>query len=65
MDPRAPGHRARALIAPSPGTAPGPRGFVRDLRLRWAAEEAGLAYIVRTVSFDGRQANHLDRQPFG
>lgn len=44
---------------------PGPRGFVRDLRLRWAAEEAGLAYIVRTVSFDGRQANHLDRQPFG
>jgi glutathione S-transferase len=21
----------------------GPRGFVRDLRLRWAAEEAGLS----------------------
>lgn len=44
---------------------PGPRGFVRDLRLRWAAEEAGLAYTVRTVPFDGRHANHLDRQPFG
>ena len=27
----------------------GPRGFVRDLRLRWACEEAGLTYAVRTV----------------
>lgn len=44
---------------------PGPRGFVRDLRLRWAAEEAGLAYEVRTVAFEGRETNHLDRQPFG
>lgn len=42
-----------------------PRGFVRDLRLRWAAEEAGLPYEVRTVPFDGRETNHLDRQPFG
>jgi len=44
---------------------PGPRGFVRDLRLRWACEEAGLAYEVRTVAFDDRATNHLDRQPFG
>jgi glutathione S-transferase len=43
----------------------GPRGFVRDLRLRWACEEAGLAYSVRTVPFDRRQTNHLSRQPFG
>jgi glutathione S-transferase len=43
----------------------GPRGFVRDLRLRWACEEAGLAYAVRTVAFDDRQTNHLARQPFG
>lgn len=43
----------------------GPRGFVRDLRLRWACEEAGLDYEVRTVPFDGRETNHLDRQPFG
>lgn len=42
-----------------------PRGFVRDLRLRWACEEAGLAYAVKTVPFDGRATNHLDRQPFG
>jgi glutathione S-transferase len=43
----------------------GPRGFVRDLRLRWAAEEAGLAYDVQTIPFEGRETNHLDRQPFG
>lgn len=42
-----------------------PRGFVRDLRLRWAAEEAGVSYEVRTVRFDDRETNHLDRQPFG
>lgn len=44
---------------------PAPRGFVRDLRLRWAAEEAGLVYDVRTVPFEDRATNHLDRQPFG
>lgn len=43
----------------------GPRGFVRDLRLRWACEEAGLAYAVRTVPFDDRETNHLAHQPFG
>jgi glutathione S-transferase len=43
----------------------GPRGFVRDLRLRWACEEAGLPYAVRTVPFDDRATNHLARQPFG
>lgn len=43
----------------------GPRGFVRDLRLRWAAEEASLPYEIRTISFDSRETNHLDRQPFG
>ena len=43
----------------------GPRGFVRDLRLRWACEEAGLAYTVRTVRFEDRETNHLARQPFG
>ncbi len=43
----------------------GPRGFVRDLRLRWACEEAGLAYAVGTIPFDGRETNHLGQQPFG
>lgn len=43
----------------------GPRGFVRDLRLRWAAEEAGLPYTIATVPFEGRETNHLNQQPFG
>lgn len=43
----------------------GPRGFVRDMRLRWAAEEAGLRYDVGTVPFEDRQPSHFDRQPFG
>jgi glutathione S-transferase len=43
----------------------GARGFVRDLRQRWTAEEASLAYDVRTVPFEDRETNHLDRQPFG
>ncbi len=44
---------------------PGPRGFVRDLRLRWACAEAGLPYAVQTVPFDERGAEHLAHQPFG
>lgn len=43
----------------------GPRGFVRDVRLRWACEEAGLPYTVCTVPFDDRETNHLAQQPFG
>ena len=43
----------------------GPRGFVRDLRLRWACEEAKLPYTVRTVPFEDRETNHLAQQPFG
>ena len=43
----------------------GPRGFVRDLRLRWALEEAGLRYSVQSTPFDDRGSEHLARQPFG
>jgi glutathione S-transferase len=43
----------------------GPRGFVRDLRLRWSCEEAGLSYQIRTIPFDDRETNHLTQQPFG
>lgn len=42
-----------------------PRGFVRDLRLRWACEEAGIPYRIETTPFGDRETNHLDRQPFG
>ena len=44
---------------------PAARGLVRDLRLRWACEEAGLPYTIASVPFDDRATNHLDRQPFG
>lgn len=43
----------------------GPRGFVRDLRLRWACHEAGIPYSLKTVAFEDRATNHLARQPFG
>jgi glutathione S-transferase len=43
----------------------GPRGFVRDIRLRWALEEAGLDYAVASVPFDDRGPDHLAHQPFG
>ncbi|MBD0273922.1 MAG: glutathione S-transferase family protein [Acetobacteraceae bacterium] len=42
-----------------------PRGFVRDLRVRWALEEAGLPYRVEGVPFRARGAGHFARQPFG
>lgn len=43
----------------------GPRGFVRDLRLRWTLEEAGLSYSVRSTPFEDRGSEHFKRQPFG
>ncbi len=43
----------------------GPRGHVRDLRLRWACEEAGLPYRIASVRFEDRTGpDHLARQPF-
>jgi glutathione S-transferase len=42
-----------------------PRGYVRDLRVRWALEEARLAYRVESVPFRDRGAEHLAHQPFG
>ena len=42
-----------------------PRGYVRDLRVRWALEEAGLPYRVQSVPFHERGADHFAHQPFG
>lgn len=42
-----------------------PRGYVRDLRIRWALEEAGLPYRVSSTPFHDRGAGHLAHQPFG
>lgn len=43
----------------------GPRGHVRDIRLRWACQEAGLAYKVQSVPFKNRGNEHFSNQPFG
>lgn len=42
-----------------------PRGYVRDLRIRWALEEAGLPYRVESTPFRNRQPAHFAHQPFG
>src|SRR6185437_15919012 len=42
-----------------------PRGYDRDLRVRWALEEAGLPYRVERVPFGDRDAGHFAHQPFG
>lgn len=44
---------------------PPPRGYVRDIRIRWALEEAGLPYRVESVPFKNREAAHFAHQPFG
>lgn len=41
-----------------------PRGYVRDLRARWALEEAGLPYRMAYTPFDNRPADMLAHQPF-
>ncbi len=42
-----------------------PRGYVRDIRVRWALEEAGLPYSVKSVPFRERKTDHFAHQPFG
>ena len=39
------------------------QGLVRDLRVRWALEEVGLDYRVRTLGLE-RPASYLQEQPF-
>lgn len=42
------------------------QGLARDMRVRWALEELGLAYTVRLLSFQAmKQPAHLALQPFG
>lgn len=42
------------------------KGLARDMRVRWALEEAGRPYEVRLVSFEAMKAPaHLARHPFG
>jgi glutathione S-transferase len=44
---------------------PPPRGYVRDLRIRWALEEARLPYRVESTPFRSRDQQHFVHQPFG
>lgn len=41
------------------------RGFVRDLRPRWACEEIGLPYAERLISAVKRPQSHYADQPWG
>lgn len=42
------------------------QGFVRDLRVRWALEEAGIPYLERLVDFEQtKSADYRAQQPFG
>ena len=44
----------------------GPRGLVRDVRVRWALEEVGQPYDVRYLSWgEQKGASHRARSPFG
>jgi glutathione S-transferase len=42
-----------------------PRGYVRDIRARWALEEAGLPYRVQSTPSRARTPEHFSHQPFG
>jgi glutathione S-transferase len=42
-----------------------PRGYVRDIRVRWALEEACLPYRVESTPFHDRADAHFAHQPFG
>ncbi|MEO1039613.1 MAG: glutathione S-transferase family protein [Pseudomonadota bacterium] len=42
-----------------------PRGFVRDIRLRWACEEANLPYRVEGLPFEAKSEQHFLTHPFG
>src|SRR5216117_470316 len=42
-----------------------PRGYVRDLRVRWALEEAGLPYRVESIEFGDHKDAPTAHQPFG
>jgi glutathione S-transferase len=57
---------ARVRISAFNWVPPFAQGQVRDLRPRWALEEAGLAYAVRKLdAMAERPADYFEEQPFG
>jgi glutathione S-transferase len=62
------GHRRKAMITISAfkWVPPFAQGLVRDLRVRWALEEAGLPYKTKLIDADDQKtADYRSRQPFG
>lgn len=56
----------RPTITAFEASPDGGRGLARDMRVRWALEEAGRPYDVRLVSFaELKQPAHLALHPFG
>jgi len=41
------------------------QGLVRDMRVRWALEEAGLPYRVRLLDVMHKPVDYFREQPFG
>jgi Glutathione S-transferase, N-terminal domain len=59
-------HQASVRISAFKWVPPFAQGWVRDLRARWALEEAGVPYAV--LKLDGaaeRPADYFAEQPFG
>ena len=53
-------------ISAFPSVPPFAQGLVRDLRVRWALEEAGLRYTVRLLEQgEGDKPEYRALQPFG
>jgi glutathione S-transferase len=56
----------RPVITAFERSPDGGKGLARDMRVRWALEEAGQPYEVRLVSFDALKGPaHRSRNPFG
>ena len=60
------GDRGRPVITAFEASPDEGRGLARDMRVRWALEEAGTPYDVRLVSFaQMKEPAHLALHPFG
>jgi glutathione S-transferase len=58
--------KARVRISAFNWVAPFAQGYVRDLRVRWALEEAGIPYAVRKLDAAAdRPVDYFAEQPFG
>ncbi|MBN9332017.1 glutathione S-transferase family protein [Devosia sp.] len=56
----------KPIITAFENSPDGGQGLARDMRVRWALEEAGLPYDVRLVSFKTmKEPEHKARHPFG